>query len=167
MISLRGIAHNHFCHEATQKELHTNDHSSQGDVECGTVREGEIRRTQLSDDQVDYSDEAGKEEQGAEQSEELHGAFTEFTEKHDGAQIEEAVHKTLPAEFGATIFPRTVFYYFFSNLSKATPFGEDGNIAVHFTKYFDAFHNAVVICFQSAIKIMQMNTGVGTGNGVE
>lgn len=52
VVSLRRVAHDHFCNEAAEEQLHTDDHGGQCNVESRAVGEGEISRAQFANDEV-------------------------------------------------------------------------------------------------------------------
>ena len=67
------------------------------------------------------------------------------------------MYKAFKSNFINAIFAGLVLNDLFADVGVAGPFGQDWNIAVHFTVHFNAFYHIEAICFQAAIKIVQMN----------
>src|SRR5690606_28021280 len=92
----------------------------------------------------------------------------ELTDKKYGEQIQEAIDKAAKPELCGSIFTRPVFYHLFTDLLKAGPFGNNRNVAVHFTIHFNPFDYLPAISFQPAVKIMQiMNPRHPAGYAIE
>src|SRR6187401_1636676 len=96
----------------------------------------------------------------------MHGLFSKLTHEHDGGKVKKAIYKPVPAKFRYAIFPGTMLYYFFTYFLKARPFGEQWDIAMHFSIYFNAFHHIFFISFEAAVKIMKLNSGRPACSGI-
>src|SRR3954471_5699801 len=96
----------------------------------------------------------------------MHWPFLKFAYKCDSCQVKEAIDKTFPAKFCRSIFPCSVFNYFFADLSKSCPFCNYGDVSMHFTVHLDAFYNFFFVGFQSAVEVMQPDTACFAGGGI-
>src|SRR5687768_5641330 len=89
----------------------------------------------------------------------MHWLFRELANKRNRKKIEKTIYKTFPSKFGNTIFTGSVFNNFFTYFSKACPFRQYRYITMHFAVHLYAFYHFPFVCFQTTIKIVQMNFG--------
>src|ERR1700722_773306 len=87
----------------------------------------------------------------------MHGPLPIFAYKQNGSQIESPGNQATHTKLGYAIFPGMMLYYFLANFFKPGPFGDQWDIPVHLTIYFNTFYNPVLVGFQPTVKIMQFN----------
>ena len=87
----------------------------------------------------------------------MHRLFPEFGDEHYGEQVQIAVDEAVETEFGGAVLAFPVLDHLFPNFGEAFPFGDNRNVAVHFTVHLDVFHHLLAVGLESAVEIVQLD----------
>lgn len=86
----------------------------------------------------------------------MHRLDSEFGKEPKGEQVQIAVDKAVEPEFGSAVLACLMMYHLFTDFLESGVLCQVGDITVHFTVHFDVFYYIFAICFQSAVKIVQV-----------
>ena len=146
----------HLSEESCYKELSSQDHGQESEVEQGSFSHLKGLEEELCIGQVPGNDESPKEKQGSQESKEMHRSFPETCGKVDGKQVEIAFQEAVEAIFCFAVLSFPVYHYLLPYPVESGPFGDDGDIAVHFAIYLYTLDHIILIGFQSAVKVVQL-----------
>src|SRR5579863_9402490 len=168
-ITAGGIAGDQLSDKAGEEQLASEEHTGERDIKRRSIRKRERAPIlQLLDHQgngLAESDEAANDTKWAE---EMHGPLAVLADKGDRHQIEQPFQPPAKtAEFRAAVLAGPVLYHFLTDVPEAGPFGNDGDIAVHFAIDLDALDHLVAVGLETAIEIVQPDLTDPGGGPVE
>ena len=148
-----GVAADEFAEEAGEEEHHADKDEEHGEVEPDGIGEG-YASGKAEDDDDKECHEAEEEGEAADGAEEVHWLFAEFGHEHDAHEVKVAVDEAVHSKFGNTEFAFAVLDDFFADVAEACPFGDDGDVAVHFAVDFNGFDDFVAVGFEAAVEVV-------------
>ncbi len=166
MVAGGGIAADEFAEESCEEKHDAQDEEEHGEVEPDAGGEGDAsgEAEDDNDNQGDEAEEAGEASHG---TEEVHGLFAEFGHEHDGHEVEVAVDEAVHAKFGDAELTFAVLDDFLADVGEASPFGDDGDVAVHLAVDFDGFDDVAAIGFETAVEVVEFDAAEHARGAVE
>ena len=117
-IAVSRVANHQFAEEACQEQLCSNDHTGECQIKyrllCDVFFRNSLRQAiHFVPAQIEKRQKSNHKNHATQTSKKVHGFFSESGNKNNRLQIQKAIDKTIPTEFGYTMFARVVLYYLF------------------------------------------------------